>query len=208
MMPTNWLLRCRDSGVIIKYRSFENWRCPAEDVQVVGFDYSEIAWVRTVKERRITPGLGGGRTTQLQYLTYLDFCLVNADTSALETHLQAEGKAEPPGNFKIIHGDYPVEVVAGGIVRLRWSMDGGYRISPSLKKAIEYLGRYVKITTTDSTKVDLTHPSNLSSEEGDADILKLAKSGDKLGAVRLTRRLYGSTLSEAVAFVEKLQSGG
>src|SRR5208282_1379047 len=52
---TNWLLRCNDNGVIIKYRSFDNWRFPDNDVQAVGFDYSEIAWVRTVKERRISP---------------------------------------------------------------------------------------------------------------------------------------------------------
>ena len=46
----------------------------------------------------------------LQGLTYLDFCLANADTSALEAHLQAEQKAEPPGRFKTISRDYPVEV--------------------------------------------------------------------------------------------------
>src|SRR5579862_2382062 len=27
LKPTNWLLRCNSNGVIIKYRSFENWRC-------------------------------------------------------------------------------------------------------------------------------------------------------------------------------------
>ena len=45
--PTNWLLRCHGSGVIIKYRSFQNWRFPAENIQAVGFDYSEIAWARS-----------------------------------------------------------------------------------------------------------------------------------------------------------------
>ncbi len=206
--PTNWLLRCDSSGVIIKYRSFENWRCPTEDVQAVGFDYSEVAWVRTVREQRTAPGLGGNQTRQLQYLTYLDFCLANADTSALEAYLQAEQKAEPPGRFKTIYQDYPVEVLPGGIVRLRWRISAGYKISPSPRKAIEYLSRYVKTAAAGSTKVDLICQSNLSSEEGDAKILKLAKSGDKTGAVKLTRQIYGSTLSEAVVFVEKLQSEG
>jgi hypothetical protein len=207
MKPTNWLLRCNGSGVIIKYRSFENWRCPAEDVQAVGFDYSEIAWVRTVREQRSAPGLGGNRSKQLQYFTYLDFCLVSTDTSILETYLQAEQKAEPPGRFKTIYRDYPVEVLPGGIVRVRWSISAGYRIRPSPGKAIEYIGRHIKIVSADSTKVDLTHQSNLSPEEGDSKILKLAKSGDKMGAVKLARQIYGSSLSEAVAFVEKLQSG-
>ena len=206
--PTNWLLRCNSNGVIIKYRSFENWRFPAEDVQAVGFDYSEVAWIRTVREQRTAPGVGQNQNQQIQYLTYLDFCLANADTSALEAHLQAEQKAEPPGGFKTIFLDYPVEVLPGGIVRLRWSMDAGYRIHPSPKKAIEYLSRHVKTADADSTKVDLTYQSNLSPEEGDANILKLAKSGDKMGAVKLARQIYGSTLNEAIAYVEKLQSGG
>jgi hypothetical protein len=207
MRPTNWLLRCNSNDVIIKYRSFENWRFPAEDVQAVRFDYSEVAWIRTVREQRTAPGMGQNQNQQIQYFTYLDFCLANADTSALEAHLQAEQKAEPLGGFKTIYWDYPVEVLPGGIVRLRWSMDGGYKICPSLNKAIEYLSRYVKTAVKDSTKVDLTHRSNLGPEEGDANILKLAKGGDKMGAVKLTRQIYGSTLSEAVAFVEKLQSG-
>jgi len=149
--------------------------------------------------------LGGNQTGQLQNLTYLDFCLANADTSALEAHLQAEQKAEPRGRFKTIYRDYPVEVLPGGIVRLRWSISGGYGIHPSPGKAIECLSRHIKIAAAVSTKDDLTHQSNLSPEEGDAKILKLAKSGDRMGAVKLTRQIYGSSLSEAVAFVTKLQ---
>ena len=209
MKPSNWLMRCDSSGVIIKYRSFMNWRIPAEDVQAVGFDYSEIAEVRMSKEQRTVPGLSYNQRKWIQHLTYLDFYLRNGDTSTLEAHLQAEQKAEPPGNFKTIYRDYPVEVSPGGIVRLRWSKSAGYKISPSPKKAIEYLNRYVNTTADgNSTKVDLTYQSNLTPEEGDAKILKLANSGDKMGAVKLTRQIYGSTLSEAVAFVDKLQSGG
>ena len=207
LKPSNWLLRCNNNGVIIKFRSFENWRFPAEDMQAVGFDYSEIAEIRKAKERRVVPGLGGDQTKQLQNLTYLDFHLANADTSTLETRLNAEQKAEPPGNFKTIYRDYPVELLPGGILRLRWSISGGYTIRPSLGKAIEFLGGHVKIGAADSAKVDLTQRSNQSPEEGDANILKLARSGDKIGAVKLTRQIYGSTLTEAVAFVEKLQSG-
>ena len=160
LKPTNWLLRCNSSGVIIKYRSLENWRFPAEDVQAVGFDYSEVAEIRMVREQRTAPGFGGNGNKQIQDLTCLDFCLANADTSALEAYLQAEQKAEPPGRFKTIFRDYPVEVLPGGIVQLRWSISGGYKISPSLNKAIEYLSRYVKTAVEDSTKVDLTSDCN------------------------------------------------
>jgi hypothetical protein len=145
-----------------------------------------------------------GGKTQIQFLTFLDLCLANADTSALEAHLQAEQKAGPAGKrIKTIVRDYPVEVLPGGIVRLRW-----YGISPPPGKAIQFLSRHVRIAAADSTRVDLTHRSHRPPDEEDAKILALARSGDKMGAVTLTRQIYGSSLSEAVAFVEKLQSGG
>jgi hypothetical protein len=158
--PTNWLLRCNGNGVIIKYRSFENWRFPAEDVQAVGLDFAEITEVRMVREQRTAPGLGGTQTKQLQHLTYLDFCLANPETSTLEAYLQAEQKAEPPGRFKTIYRDYPVEVLPGGIVRLRWSLSAGYGIHPSPGKAIEFLSRHIKTAAAVFTKVDLTNQTN------------------------------------------------
>jgi hypothetical protein len=205
--PSNWLLRCQAGGVLIKYRSYQNWRCPADDVQAVGIDDSEIAEVRLVREQRTVPGLGGKGNQQVQRLTFLVFRLVNADTSALEARLLAEQKAEPPGLFKTIYRDYPVAVLPGGIIQLRWSFSGGYKISPSPNRAMEYLSGRVKIAGPDATKIDLTRPGQPGPEAGDAQILKLARSGDTLGAVKLTRQLYGSTLDEAVAYVEKLQSG-
>ena len=115
----------------------------------MGLDCSEIAWARTARERRTSLDIGGKK--QSQVFAYLDFCLANADTAALEAHLQAEQKAEPPGRFKTITRDYPVEVLPGGIVQVRWN-----GISPSRGKAIQYLSRHLKIADADSTKVDLT----------------------------------------------------
>src|SRR5450432_3087250 len=57
LKPSNWLLRCNLSGIIIKYRAYENWRFPADTVQAVGFDYGEIAWAKLFKERRTTPSM-------------------------------------------------------------------------------------------------------------------------------------------------------
>ena len=199
LKPSNWLLRCNRIGLIIHYRSFLNWRFPTESVQAVGFDYSEIAWARTVKERRTSPGLGSNRRTQTQQLTFLDLCLVNANTAALEEQLQQEGNLEPEGIM--ISRDYPVQVLPGGIVELRWS-----GISPSASKTIQYLSQHIKITDADSRKVDLTHQKNLQPGQEDGKILELAKNGDEMGAMTLARQAYGCSLSEAKDFVEKLRS--
>jgi hypothetical protein len=207
LKPTNWLLRCHGSGIIIKYRSYWNWRFPAQDIQAVGFDYSEIAWVRKMEEKHIVQGLD--QTRERQKLTCLDFCLHHPDTAALQTHLQAEQRAKFQGKWTTSAVlDYPVEVLPEGIIRLRWRKSGQCALSPSLARALQYPGHHVTIASPDSMKVDLTHQPGRPPREEDAKILKLAQSGDRIAAIELARLTYGSTLTEAVALVEKLQSGG
>jgi hypothetical protein len=198
LKPTNWLLRCSSSGVLIKYRSFYNWRFPADDVQVVGLDYSEIAWARTVKEKRLTPNMDGKGGAQVQFLTYLDLGLTNPDSSALEANLQRERSLSPDG--MVTTRDYPVSVSPGGIIELRWS--GG--ISPSVAKAIQYLSQRVKITTGEKRTTDLVHHRNLTPEEERGKIIELAKSGDEIGAAKLAQQVYGYSLTDATNFVDKL----
>jgi hypothetical protein len=205
LKPANWLLRCNDAGVIIKYRSFFNWRFPESDVQAVALDYAEIASARIVKERRTSPALGAARNNTTRAITFLELCLANADNSSLEAHLQAEQNIKPQGLVNTL--DYPVEISPGGIIRLRWKTSDGYGISPSADQALQYLSGRVKILAPESTKVNLTHDCNRTPGQEDAKILALARSGDPMGAVQLTQEVYRSSLSEAVTFVEKLQSG-
>jgi hypothetical protein len=199
LKSTNWLLRCSCTGVIIKYRSYLNWRLPADDVLAVGLDYSEIAWVRKAKLRRTSPRMSGGESTE--YLTCLDFCLTNPDVSELEKHLEAERnrKCNP------LYLSYPVEVIGGGIIRVRWKGLVDYLL-PKQDKAIKWLSQYVKIEATDSSKADLRRNTKASRTEEEDKIYKLVRDGDKMGAIELTRQIYGWSLAEAVQFVEKLQS--
>jgi hypothetical protein len=206
LKPTNWLLRCNHTGVLIQCRTFLNWRFPATDVRTVGLDYSEIAWARVMTERRTVPSMDPKHSRESQRLTYVDFCLVDTDTSALETHLQAEQNFGPVG--VTIFRDYPVEVSPGGILQVRWHKSGQYRIRPAAKKAIEFLSQHVKILPPESAKTDLTARRGLSPQEAEAKITQLARSGDQLAAIKLAQEIYGSSLNEAVALVDKLKSGG
>jgi hypothetical protein len=197
LKPTNWLLRCSSTGVIIKYRSYLNWRLPADDIQAVGFSYSEIAWVRKTKLRREAPRMSRGSSTE--YLTFLDFCLINLDTSKLQKHLEAERNRK----CNTLYLSYPVEVLAGGIVRVQWKGLVDYLL-PGQGRAIKWLSQYVKIAATDSSKTDLTRNTKASRTEEDDKIYQLVRNGDKIGAVELTRQIYGCSVTEAVQFVEKL----
>jgi len=102
--------------------------------------------------------------------------------------------------MNIVIIDYPVQVQPNGVVEIRWN--GGLR--PPAKKALEVLGRRVKILETEHRKTDLTHHAGASPEEDKANILALAKSGDHFGAVRLARQVYGYDLTQATDFVNKL----
>lgn len=193
---SNWLLRCNQSGILVKYRYYGNWRMPADDVQVVGLDYAEIAWARKTNDERTTFGLSGEKQTH--WLSFLDLCLVKPDTSELQARLDAERHRE--WSVRVLL--YPVEVLPDGIVRVSWKGCGGGR-NPDA--ALRYLGRFVRIADPVSGRTDLTTPSiTLTAEEQDARIKKLLQSGDRMGAIKLTREVYDCSLSDAVAYVEKL----
>jgi hypothetical protein len=197
---TNWLLRCHARGVLIHYRSYRNWRFPADSPQVVGWDYSEITWARVAKERRITPRMTQqGSGSETHFMTFVEFGLVNPDTTELETYLSADRNL--PTGLGMVVLDYPVQVLPGGIMQMSWR-----GVHPSAHQAVEYLRRYVKIVETDHRVVDLTPHHNTPSEKERQKILQLIKSGDALSAVTMAQQVYGYSLTEAHTFVEKLKT--
>jgi hypothetical protein len=198
LKPDNWLLRITPACILVKYRAYENWRLPADDIQIVAFDYSEIASARLVKEHRTSPSGGTRGGTEISFLTYIDLGLVNPNTTELETNLQAERKKRKDG--VMIFLDYHVQVLSKGIVEIMWN--GG--ISPSEKKALSILGQYIQILEPEHRKTNLTYNRNLSPAEAGERIVALAKSGDQIAATKLAQRVYGYTLSEASDFVDKL----
>jgi len=198
LKPTNWLLRCQLGGLFIKYRAYENWRLPADTLQVVGFEYAEIAWAKLVKEHRTVPNTNGKGGNQTEFLTYIDLGLANPNLSELEANLDAERSLRPDG--VIITMDFPVQVRPGGIVEIHW----GAGIRPSARRALQALGPRVKILETEHRKTDLTHRLGANPEDEKAKIIALAQSGDTFGAVRLAQQAYGYSLTQAHAFVDTL----
>ena len=202
LKPTNWLLRCQLSGLFLKYRAYENWRMPADTLQVVGLEYGEIAWAKMVKERRRSPNADGKGGSQTEFLTYIDLGMANPDLSALDANLQAERAMRPTSGMNIVVMDFPVQVLSGGIVEIRWN------VRPSAKKALEVLGRRIKILATEHRKTDLTHHYGANPEEEKAKIVALVKSGDHFGAIKLAQQVYGYNLTQAHQFADSLVPDG
>ena len=195
--PTNWLLRCQGRGLLVHYRSYRNWRFPADAPQVVGLDYPEIAWARLAKERRTVPSMSQRNSSETHFMTFVELGLVNPDTTELEKYLSADRSLSAGG---MIVMDYPVQVLPGGIVQMSWS-----GMHPSAHQAVECIGRHVRIADTDHLVVDLVHHSKTPPEEERQKILKLVKSGDVLAAVTMSQQVYGYSLTQAHEFVEKLK---
>jgi hypothetical protein len=204
LKPTNWLMRCQLSGCFLKYRAYENWRMPADSLQIVGFEYGEITWAKLVKERRKSPNTDGKGGFQIEWLTYIDLGMTNPDLSALEANLAEERKTRPTTGVNIVTMDYPVQVQPNGVVEIRWN--AGLR--PSAKKALEVLGRRVKILETEHRQTDLTHHFAANPEEDKAKILALAKSGDHFGAVKLAQQAFGYNLTQAHNYVDGVAPDG
>jgi len=200
----NWLMYVSEGGLIIKYRSYLNRSFPPDDLQVVEFEFEELAWARKARETRQSAQLNSGRTAT-EFATYLELSLRNSDTAMLEENLRVERNREAPkiGHSQTTWRDYPVTFQPGGIVRIHWN-----GITPGVNATLQVLARSIKVEPPVHTRVDFTHPSNLSPEETKAKILQLARGGDELAAVAMAQRLHGGSLAEARALVQALLRGG
>ena len=202
LKPSNWLMRCNQTGIFIKYRAYENWKLPGDKPQAVGLEYGEIAWAKIIKERRSVPAMNQQNRTELHFFTYLALGLAKPDMSALDAHLEADRNLRPDGTMVTL--DYPVQTAPECVVEIRWN-----GIHPSASKALAMLGQRVRILEPEHRKVDLTYHRNRKdltapTEDETAKILALAKSGDEIGAVNLARQVYGCSMSEATERVDKL----
>src|ERR1700675_1261410 len=93
--PSNWLVRVNDTGLSAQYRSYLNYRLPADEPSVVFISYREIASARLVRERVQTPDPSHGGATQTQFLRYIELEL-SGDTAQLANAIQGEGSDKEP----------------------------------------------------------------------------------------------------------------
>jgi hypothetical protein len=61
---SNWLVRIKDEGVFVQFRSYLNYHLPPEDLTVVFLSFGEIRSARVVHERTKAYSPQGGRSTQ------------------------------------------------------------------------------------------------------------------------------------------------
>lgn len=196
LKPTNWLLRIREPGVVIKFRSYLNRDLPATDTQVVQIDYSEIAWARKAVEHRTVRG--ADNRTELQRLVHIDFCL-KEETTALAENLQNENARESGTSSH--WEDYPVQLLPERIVRIHWN-----GTTPGVNAALKKLSRNVKIEPEQKIKNDFASVGKITPEELKEKVQTLVASGDTIAACELLRRAQRCSLTEAMQYVDKVKA--
>jgi hypothetical protein len=205
---TNWLVRIRGSRVLIKFRSYQNWKMPAEnDVQVVELSPAEIEFVRERRERQVSEGMDQ-HGTEVARRVEMEIGVKGGDTSELEKALAEDRKRPGWGNehHRSKSLDYPV-AAGDGVIRVMWKNNSS-RVTPGIKRALTELGAVAVVREIESGVEDYSVSAlkRLSEEEQRKRLGDLARR-DLMGATMTAKTLYGCSLGEARERVEKFVSG-
>jgi hypothetical protein len=205
--PTNWLLRVSGDRVRIKFRSFMNDNFPTDEIQIVGFDRSEVAWVRDLKIRFHLDKNVYRRGEGLQIARrYLEIGLTNANFAELDKLLSAE-RSHPcvgKGRIKTKSDDCPIQTDGCGALRVRWH-DSGSQITPNLKTALEFFSQWAELRPPhrETLHCSAIMLAELPTDEQDA-VLRQASFVSSMAASSTMCQLRGCSLAEAQELVDRL----
>jgi hypothetical protein len=205
----NWLVRQRDDGLYVHFRSYLNYHFPAGDTTVVHIPYSEIRSARQVRERMRVPSREGpaqSRTLDERRRRLVELEL-NADTAALAKALDEELARRPPmekawyGSSGTTYRDYPVRLASSGVLQLEWN------VAPGETAFLDSLRMRTLVGSPGETVRDFTSLGTLDRVGQEGCLRELAASGETIAAIDIAMDLYGLDLKQAKDFVEGLRRG-
>ena len=171
-----WLVRVGDSGLYIKWRSYQNVAHGREGLQVVFVPFSRIAAARSHKKSWTTPEniAGGGREVRHRFL---ELRLVNPlGLDELRQYLDEERSGRLQRSRGVWH-HYPVSIETNQVIRVEWDA------RPDISVLLDDLrSAGVRIESDLRTEVDLTDASTR-----DDELQELARRGDLMALVRVLR---------------------
>ena len=202
----NWVLAVYRDGVWLNLRDCDYHLAePAETVLFV--PYSEIASARRFIHRYTTPSGESGDTYHKD--SYLELQLNTADTRELRRMLDEERRRDPPQQSHIgglvtsrtRRTQAPIELEGEGTLRIKFRMLN-YWLSPSLKKVLVTLQRFVTIETEHAPSRE--EWKAVSGVEFDELVRGLVKNGSRINAMELLRLRKGMSTTEAKQFIDTL----
>lgn len=206
LLPSNWLVRTYSDGISVKFRSYLNSHFDPADAIVLHIGYSEIEYVRDHKIRQDVPGQSRG-DVETRYLRFAEFKLRDESVlKQIEESLSRERARKAPIGGRFIHyrkkyDEYPVQV-AEGHLRIRWS------VWPRLPGFMADIAPYVPVKAVVASREDFRDLRKAPPRDQEEALLGLIASGDRFGAIRMIRQIYGYDLTRAKQFLDDLSEKG
>jgi hypothetical protein len=223
----NWLLRQRQGGLLVKFRSYLNSHFPKEDLTVLDLDRDEIEWIRRHAHKHVSKRIDCQQSAES--LAFLDIKVrfpvegSGEDWRArLKRQLKAARNQKAPkvGIVQTKYHHYPVRLVEEDILRIEWKSKTS-SVTPGIGAAITNLGRDYRVGEEIGTESDEGPGSTGEKEtvgkkgstggpespyENEELLLDMLSRGDEIGAAKLARSLYGFDTTEAMRFLEELKA--
>ena len=202
LRPSNWLAWLAIDGVFIHFRSYLNYRLPAEDLTVVFIGYHEILSARSVRERTEIQDQDGV-SVHTRHLIELELAGdVSPLSKALAMELSKSARREKTwyGYTSTLYKNYPVRMVSAPFLQLEW------QVVPGATTFLDALRPYTTIAPPVEVSEDFAHVDSLAREEQEERLRELDRRGRTIAAVHMARRLYGYDLNQAKTFVENLRT--
>ena len=102
------------------------------------------------------------------------------------------------GRRTAVSRHYPVQITNEGLVRIEWS------VRPPLTRFLDDMRPYVEEAPMLRSSVDYRQAGTLTRKEQEEILLELLEAGDRIGAMRAAKHLYGFDTTRAVQFLEQL----
>lgn len=187
--PKGWKLRWLADGLYVRYRSFRNRSFPPATPSVVYLPRREIAAIRPGRLTLVTIDSEGDRAHWRR--SGLQIELDGVDTAPLARALADEARQRGPRGGRYKH--QPVTL----------GRDGSLWVEARRNtRLLDALARHFQVASEQPEA--LRDPARMTSAEQQDHILDLLLAGDRMGAIRMARRLNGGSLAEAKALVESL----
>lgn len=202
--PSNWLVRMRNDGLYIHFRSYLNDHLSAEDPTVVFLPYEAIRSARLVREKVETPDPARNNTVDTQTLRWVEFELA-IDPAPLATALATEC-ARPAamvkhwyGESSTLYRDYPILMQSPPFLRVKW------QVVPRASVFLSALQGRVEIAPSVNIAADFSNLKGLPRDQQEQRLRDLDQRGHTIDAVYMATQLYGLNLTQATSFVGELR---
>ncbi len=199
----NWLLATTSDALLVQYRHLGNSHFSDDDKQIANIPFSEIESVRPAKCYEYIFSQKGNK--QKVKVIYLEVTLKNNDCDKLRDMLKIERektKLDVMRNTKFF-GHRTIDPV------IIITLENQFRVvlnntNFSARKISNALAGKANVLEQ-ITYTEKLNDKNLSPQELDEQVLKLANSGNTISAIAMIRSAYNVGIKEAKDYIEDLE---